>query len=184
MLILHGNVLDAQAQLVKARAPISTLVAIDELAAIATRYNSRAPKHEVEDVLDGLVWTGNITLENPPRFMIGKQITGEAAAKKAKQAPLVDVFGQGEDDSWWPSSPLWLAQDAEESFSASALPPWLAPSTPGLMSSEAFTSQVLEDEATTRLWLTDSFNLSFDDGSGAIACQHGARLWFTGSFGH
>lgn len=53
-----------KAHVAKARAPIGTLVAVEELATIAQAYNSRGPKHPIEGLLDGLVWNSTIASSN------------------------------------------------------------------------------------------------------------------------
>jgi hypothetical protein len=180
-----------KAQVVKSRAPIGTLVVVEELATIAQTYNARRPKYKVEDVLDGLVWKGTITLEDPPAIKKGKQklVRGEADLKKPKLDTLAD--GERLDDASQGSA-LWLgflsAQEALLTGAAPSTPPALA-NIHSYSVSDAPVATVLEDAAPGRPWFTGSFGLScsfnFSDASVAIA-EDGAtsRLWFTGSFGH
>ena len=170
-----------KAQVIKARAPIGTLVTVEDLATIAQAYNARGPKYKVENALNEVVWKGTLVLEGAPRVKIGKQTSGEAGTKKAKfdGAPTQeaeDVLGQGGEDAWLGSS-LWLGflSDHEQQGDERAPIPW------GLAHSCSVTEAMeLDDAAPMGPWSTDPFNSHPFDGP---FMPLGDRYWLTGSLG-
>lgn len=97
-----------KAGVIKARAPIGTLVLVHQIKAIAELYNSRNPKHRIANVLDGLVWKETIVLNDPPAIKNGKEqlpsrndeSCGEAETKKVKEELSVEFesrIGEGDE---------------------------------------------------------------------------------------
>lgn len=107
------------AGVIKARAPVGTLVAIEDIKTIARDYNSRDPKHKVSAVLDGLIWKGTVVLENPPPIKKnGKEFAfdddgGETETKKVKQARDFTELSSVLGDDW---EGLLDSQQVDESF--------------------------------------------------------------------
>lgn len=93
-------------QVVKARAPIATLVLVVDLGEISRCYNARKPKHKVEEEhLNAILWKETIELDNAPPIL-GSACEPEPKKTKAAENDQYDfdagLFDLPDDLLFWP----------------------------------------------------------------------------------